>query len=243
MSSLPRPPLDDDAELQSVRDALRAADNAVDVAMQASVLASLQAVVEREDGTWRGALRAKPTTLRRLLVLAVPLTVVAVEFWLHASDSLQQAPLRVGVSLSAFGVSMLVALMFSLRPLHQAPMPPLAQSLLVGGPIVLALGLSLWPTASVQATATDALRGAIPCLMYGLAVAVPVYVVTRILDRGSRLTGLLAALAAGLSANVVLMTHCPTAGPDHMVLGHFGVIVGLLLAYAAWSRLRALRNR
>jgi hypothetical protein len=211
------------------------------------LFASVQAQAAREQSSWLGVLRAKATVARRLVVLTVLSAIVALELGLHAREAFAQAPLRVGFSLAAFGALMVMLLMSSLRPIHQPALSRRSEAWLVAGPLLVAIGLSLWPTlgasGTLQESLADAWSGAKSCLLYGLAVAVPVYLVARLVDRGGWVTGVLAALGAGLAANFVLMTHCPMAGPEHMMLGHFGVIVVLLLASAAWSRFRRLGAR
>jgi hypothetical protein len=203
------------------------------------MFAALQAQVARDDSGLVGALRAKPTSQRRLILLSALAALVLVEFGVHMRVAFHDVPVRVAVSLAVFGGLMVVMLLSSLRPMHQPALSPRAEALLVGGSVVAALGLSLWPTLHEHRSLADAARGATGCLTYGLAAAVPVYLLARMLDRGSSATGMIAALAAGLTANFLLMSHCRMQGADHMLFGHFGVIAILMIAYTVWSRLKA----
>ena len=67
--------------------------------------------------------------------------------------------------------------------------------------------------------------------MVGILLGVPVYAVTRLLDRGGTLLGpLLAALAAGLTGNFALQIHCPTNDTQHAMAGHAPVALVFVLA-------------
>lgn len=202
----------------------------------AGMFASLQTQLAQEDTSLIGALRTKSSSTRRVMCFALLLAIVSVDLIRHASGALEESPMRVAVSMLVFGVLMVAMLSLSLRPIHQPALSRRAEALWVGGSVAAALLLSLWPTVHAHGSLIDAWHGATGCLTYGLCVAVPVYVIARMFDRGSFATSLFAAVAAGLCANFVLMTHCPMAGADHMLLGHFGVIATLGLAYSVWSR-------
>ena len=73
-----------------------------------------------------------------------------------------------------------------------------------------------------------------PCGLVGALVALPVYLLVRLLDRGSSLSAVAAGTAAGLAGNTFLQMHCANTGTAHMALGHAMVVVwcvlGVLLA-------------
>jgi hypothetical protein len=62
-----------------------------------------------------------------------------------------------------------------------------------------------------------------PCMYVGLTLGIPVYIVLRIVDRGSPLGAVLAASAAGLLANLVLQVHCPVTSVGHRLVGHASI--------------------
>jgi hypothetical protein len=242
MGSTPTEPnLDDDAELRQARAVLHASESEPSAAARAGLFSSITQAVAVDDASWIGLLRSRPTWLRRSLLLLL-LAAIALSSWsAYGASAIALSPLRVGVSLAFFGLLMVVLSMLSLRPWHQPALSSRAEMFWVGGSLLCALGLSLWPGTDRYASLTELLSGALPCFVWGVAVALPVFVLMRVIDRGAWITGVLAALAAGLCANFALMTHCPTAGPEHMLLGHFAVIALFVAGYGLWSGLRGRR--
>lgn len=224
-------------DLEPMRAAVTASERGV--APADALFEAMQAQLKREERSVLGGLRSQSTTTRRLIVIGVLAVIAAIELWLRARDAFDVAPLRVGISLAVFGVLMTTAALSSVRPLHLPALSRARELSLLAGPLAIALGLSLWPTSHAHEPLAETFRGAAPCFVYGSLVAIPVFLIARVLDRGAWLTGIAAALAAGLFANFVLMTHCPLAGSDHMLLGHFGVLFAGLAAFSLWTRLRA----
>lgn len=66
----------------------------------------------------------------------------------------------------------------------------------------------------------------------GVLMALPVYALVRLLDRGSSVGALAAVSAAGVAANTFLQVHCPITDSAHLLLGHATVGVYLLLGLA-----------
>lgn len=243
MSSTQTELADHDPDLQTTRAALAAREASIPSVDPEQMFAALRTGVARERSSVRGALGGRSTAVRTAVVLSFVGAIATYELALHGRVAFAQAPTRVAVSLGAFAALVVMVLLSSLRPMHRPALSARTERLLAGGPLLVAVGLSLWPTTGASGTLVEAWSGATPCLMYGLAVAVPVYAVTRLVDRGAWITGLLATIGAGLAANFVLMTHCPTAGADHMLLGHSGVFVAMLLGFSAWSRVRSVSTR
>lgn len=237
MSGKPtEPKQEDSAELKRARSVLHAAESELSTEAHAGLFSSVAHAAALEDASWIGSLRSRPTWLRRSLLLSLLAGVALVALWTYGASAMAASPLRVGVSLLCFGTLAVALSMLSLRPWHQAALSLRAEASWIGGSLLCALGLSLWP-GDAHDSLSALLLGALPCFVWGVAVALSVFFVMRVIDRGAWISGVLAALAAGLCANFALMTHCPTAGPGHMMLGHFTVIAGGVAGYLLWSRL------
>lgn len=241
MSSKPsESDMDDSAELQRARSVLHAAERESSADAQARLLSSVTQAAAQEDASWLGLLRSRPTWLRRSLLLSLLAGVALVALSTYGASAMARAPLRVGVSLMFFGALAVALSMLSLRPWHQPALSLRAEIGWIAGSLLCAIALSLWP-GDAHGSVEELLSGALPCFVWGVAVALLVFFVMRVIDRGAWISGVLAALAAGFCANFALMTHCPTAGPGHMMLGHLSVIVGGVAGYTLWSRLRTDR--
>lgn len=136
---------------------------------------------------------------------------------------------RMVLSLAALGLLALVSLHQALRPLHQPALRRAGGWLLVGGALLATLVVTALPPAhqahpaSLGGTGDVLISRAAPCLYVGLLLGLPVFALVRLLDRGSVLSAVLAACAAGLTANFLLQVHCPITATEHNVVAHFGV--------------------
>ncbi len=201
--------------------------------------AQLQAVIAHDDARVLSGVRAQPTVVRRLTLLAELAALAGFELWLGGHDALHAAPLRVGVSLVVLAVVVVLAALYSTRPLRARLLSRGGEVALLLAPLAITLVLSLWPAGHVSGSLRASLEGALPCFIYGSVVALVVFLVARALDRGAWLSSVSAALSAGLFANFALTTHCPLAGVDHMLLGHFGVLFAALATCMLWLRARS----
>jgi hypothetical protein len=150
---------------------------------------------------------------------------------------------RLALGALVIVVILVVQLALALRPLSRPPLPGWVSPAAIAGALGALVALYGLPAphlahpASVQAPGMQALIArALPCLAFGLFFALASYGLLRVLDRGGTdkaRRALLAAAYGGLVANLLLMFHCPVTAPAHLMLGHLGVAVLLLLGVAA----------
>lgn len=215
-------------------------------------LRRLRTRLEKERG-WRGRLRSLPTPLRLLAgLLVLALTALAIGVFRRRSDfAAYPAPLLV-VNLVLLATLTLLSIRVFLWPLHRRE----PRALATGGWLLLALGLpvllALLPEAhglvhehpeSFGGRGADFWPRAAACLVFGMAMSLPLLAVLLLADRRDRRrTGrlALAAGAAGLAGNVVLLLHCPLVARGHLLAGHASVGFAFLLLFgcAAWVRAR-----
>ncbi|MGF1467941.1 MAG: NrsF family protein [Sandaracinaceae bacterium] len=176
--------------------------------------------------------RSRPTWMRRLLAAAVAGVIFLVASMLVLREDLASYPtLRMVLVLSSMAVLLGLAIHQALRPLHRPPLPNLTRAVIIGATLTATCALALLPPPH-PVPPVD--RGtlvlhAMPCLMYGLLLGLPVYLALRVMSRGRNGAGsLLAACAAGLLGNASLQMHCPNNHPEHLLVGHFGVVVAFV---------------
>jgi hypothetical protein len=210
-------------------------------------LNELFASVERQLARERGAqawLRSLSTRARIALCLASLAVLVAVVVLAWARPDLTAYP----VVRLTFGMLVIIAilgvqLVLALRPLSRPPLAAWQAPAAIAAALIALIALYGLPTpdpghpASFQEPGWQALISrAIPCLAFGFSFALASYGLLRVFDRGgtdrTRRT-LLAAAYGGLVANLLLMLHCPVTATAHLMLGHLGVAVLLLLGVAA----------
>jgi hypothetical protein len=201
---------------------------------------------DRSPAWW---LRSRPTVVRRGIGLVVfaALAVLAI-FALPRPDMGVYPVGRMAASLVGLGALLSLAIVTALRPLHEPAIGRGRGLLIVAAALLATLVVTGLPPAhhahpaSLGGTGEELLTRAAPCLYFGLLVGLPVYVLVRLLDRGSMLGALLAASAAGLAANFVLQVHCPITATAHQVLAHFTVaaifVAGIYVLEAVTDRWR-----
>lgn len=204
-----------------------------------ALLAGVQQRIEREDRSWRGYLKSRPTWLRIFLTaLAVILVVGPVLAWMPRRDLHDYPRARMLLTVLAMTVTLGVTAIMALRPAHR---PPLPRALLFAGTVtalivlIIFSGMPLAHSGTTMSESAKLIPQALPCLYFGVLLGAPIYFIVRALDHEvTRLAALLAASTAGLTANLGLHLHCAQTGVDHLFLGHFSVaILFLLLAGAA----------
>jgi len=207
------------------------------------LLSSVEAQLTQSESGTGGWLKSRSTATRRGLALGsfVALVLFAL-FAMRGRGLANLPPWAIGVCLGSLGLMVVMSLWVALRPL-QAPALSTGKvvtlaTLSVGCAIVVAFV----PEAAHASTEGAAGMLASPCMYMGLLIGLPVYALSRVLDRGSRLSSILAASAAGLTGNFVLALNCPIHDPAHMLVGHASVVVlfiaGVLAVHAVESRLR-----
>jgi hypothetical protein len=206
-------------------------------------LDELFALVEQRLAEERGVrawLRSRSTAVRIALSLASLALLAAPMALAWARPDLAVYPVfRLGLGMLVIIALLALQLLLVLRPLSRPPLPAWASqaaiaSALVGLVVLYALPPAhLAHPASLQPPGWPALiERALPCLGFGLAFGLVSYGLLRLFDRGgTRATrrALLAAAYGGLVANLLLLLHCPVTAPAHLLVGHLGVAVLLLL--------------
>jgi hypothetical protein len=209
----------------------------------------LAQAIAQEDATLTGRLRALSTPKRARLIVAVGLALSVMTFlvWQRPDYHLYQSS-RMALVLSCFVALAILASWEALRPLSVAPSPTWRRVLLVLG-AVMPFALALMPEApAVHAANTggSVFSHAAVCLSIGLGAATPVITLWAWLDRGGisewAMRGLVAAMG-GLYANAMLQLHCPVTQRLHLLLGHAGVTLVLLVALTLLPRLSRAAKR
>lgn len=203
----------------------------------------LKAAVDRDIAREHGPaawLRSRSTPARLALAAVAVALLGGGTLLSSARPDLAVYPLgRMLVLLLALAGSIALMGTLALWPMHR-PAPPrgFTRAAIFGAALGL-LVLYLLPAAHVDHPASLQAPGAqsllvraLPCLAMGSAVALAGFLLLRALDRGGARRALLMAASGGLAANLLLQLHCPVTAPEHMLLGHLGVIA-LLLGMAA----------
>lgn len=198
--------------------------------------------VEDEQGLGP-SLRALPTARRLQIGAGVVLASGALMLLFAARPDLSvYPPLRFGLTLTVLAGVGFEALRFALHPLHEPALPAARLRFLLVFGLVALLAVQAAPTAHVAHHASlarpgqEAVLRAATCFGIGTAMALPLLWLFGLLDRGGLSGGvraLLAAVAAGFAANVLLQLHCPATAPAHLLFGHalvaFAVVLGALV--------------
>lgn len=201
---------------------------------------ALEQELRRERGpvAW---LRSRSTTARLALAFGVSAVIVLAAYAWFARPDLAVYPLgRMLAVLLIGGGALAASLGLALWPTHRPSTPSWAAPVIAGVGL-LGLGLVYLQPALPGLDATHAhapglgaaLYLAAPCLGIGLVIALALYALWSLLDRGGARRGLPAAAAAALTANLALQLHCPITDPSHLLIGHLGValvILGVVLA-------------
>jgi len=231
--------LDDQGALGRVLDQARPpAPTAPDLALLGG---ELDRALARERGA-RGWLRERGRPARLALVIAVlGVEVAAMLAAGGAPGARVRTPAELVVTLAFFGVLLVAASWHALRPLYLPPAPSwLTRGLVVLG-VLAPFAIALWSGSmpAPDAPGGFAARYGVSCFAMGAGIGVALLLVARALDRGGHRAApgaLLAAAAAGLAANVALDLHCASLELGHLAVGHAGVAVVLVAAYAMIRR-------
>jgi hypothetical protein len=190
------------------------------------------------DRSPAGWLKSRPTWLRSTIALSVVGTIVLSALILMRRPDFDDYPTgRMVGTLVVMGVLLTVSLLLGLRPIQRPMLPKWMNRTVTTAGIVAAFVFAAMPSSylpAVQLVPENPLHAlGMPCLYFGVLLGVPVYGVARLLDRGGNaISAVLAAVAAGLTGNLVLQIHCPATDPLHQIFGHFTVVVAFVLAAA-----------
>lgn len=205
----------------------------------AELEALLRGVTAQLDGDAQGLgrLRSLPTWARYTLAIGAATGIALGLFFLAPrADLATSSAARLWATLAVLALTAATTVPLALRPAHKPALSPattLGASLTAIGVLV---ALALLPAAAeppMPMTTGELLHATFGCFYLGTLLSLPVYVLTRLLDRqGSRLTAVLAATYAGVAANLALQLHCPNGQMAHLMLGHVSVAAVLAgLAY------------
>jgi hypothetical protein len=201
-----------------------------------AMLSSVEAQITRAEATPTFWLRTRSTFVRRLIASsAAAIVVVVFGVLLTRRDLAAMSPLHIAVALGALGSLLGLSVHQALRPLHRPPPPRWSSAALTALTLISTLALALFPAGAAHVHGP--LDPVSPCLFFGLLTGLPVYAVLRLLDRGKSAAPLLASCAAGLAGNLVLSLHCPSDAPEHLMLGHFSVVLLFVAGLAVVHRL------
>jgi hypothetical protein len=204
-----------------------------------ALLAGLEQQIRAEEKSPRAFLRSRPTWIRiALATVAVLLVVGPVVLFMPRRDLHEYPGPRMILTVLAMIISLAITVIIALRPAYR---PPLPRALLTAATVSALLILFFFSMMPMSGTTTEnidsflqLLPHALPCFYFGVAAGAPIYLIVRTLDHQvTRLTALLAAGTAGLTANLALHFHCANSQVEHMLLGHFSVAVLFMLLVAA----------
>lgn len=232
-------PEEDDA-LRSARAALVGsgeADAGGAGAVEDRLFASLERDLAQDKKGWWSGLRGRSTAVRLGLLLGGLAVLVASRLRSMSTAGHVEMTPRVTASLVVLSLLMGALSVLGLRPLHRPALTWRAEVAAVFGSLLCVFVLSLWPSFDASAVEHAAVPEAWRCFGMGTLVAGVVYAAVRMVHRGTWIGGLFAALLAGVSANLVLTTHCPAASVEHTLFGHFLVMAVAGAAYVLASRL------
>ncbi len=184
----------------------------------------------RERGP-RAWLRSRSRGLRVALLAGLAAAEILVVVAFSPRPDLPDYPVaRLALTFAWTAAIVVAAHVQALRPLHHAPARPWIVSAILFVAVAAPLALAFLPELP------DAPGTAVPwfgtCLGKGVALALPLLLAGRALDRrghAGRTSAALAAVAAGLAGVLGLGVHCPANDPLHLVCAH-GTVPAVVLA-------------
>lgn len=233
-----------------LREALRAAELTAGPGALDDVFARVSDDVAREDAHPLARLRARSTRARRAIAIASFIALFGFAITQGARGDLALYPLpRLVLECAAYVVLLVLSIFAAVRSEALPALPRARVALLVALGVVAAVVLAVAPAPHalpihLVGRESDAfMGGGSPCMYVGLTLGLPVYVVLRLVDRGSPLASVLAASAAGLLANLVLQVHCPVTSVGHRLVGHASIGPILLVSLGVALALERLLGR
>ena len=209
----------------------------------ATLFASLREEINAAEARPAFKLETQPTIQRRLLAGMVFAALLATSAGLMPRPDLAtySLPLLTATLLS-LGVLFALVLVAAVRPAYLPSLPAGRERSLTLLGVAATCMLAVVPALAGEGhhhAEPGVLFHALPCLIFGLLGAAPVYAGVRVVDRDGG--HLLPAVAAGLAASAILEVHCPYAGIAHRGLGHAAVLGVLLALVFAYERFRGRR--
>jgi len=210
MTETDEQPMNDDelrTFVQSTLGSPDARDGVADREALAALQARVAAGVAAEDARPLAAVRSRPTWQRCLVGVCALVALVAATWATMPRTDLAVYPtwrlaLELTTYIAAFGLASLVAL----RGAHLPELPRWATYTVVVTTIglVALVGLLPAPHGHEELASRGLAELLSGCSMVGVMVSLPVYLLVRLLDRGSSLSAIAAAAAAGLAGNAFL---------------------------------------
>lgn len=190
----------------------------------------------------RAQLRALSTPARTALLLAVAALPILGHLLLgRRADFGEYSPgLFWGVA-SLFGIGLVLGVRTLVRGVG-APLrsPWRERGLALGLLVVPGVAALLAPLGAASPEAAEMLGSPSGCFTWGAAFVVPLVLAYWLFERRDAVparTLIAAGALAGLAANLLLHTHCGSANPAHLLLGHasIGVVWAVALRLALGS--------
>lgn len=211
-----------------------------------AAFAEIEARIARTERPGLWWFRARSTAIRRLVVWGVGIASVAfcvVAFlrpdWAHYPGS------RMAFALGGLAILWAACTFAGTRPIHVPPLSRTSIVTLVVIAISLVFALASLPAAHTAVPSAFPPEGktliqhAGPCILFGLAFGVPVYLAVYVVNRGAYAANVLGLAAAGMLGNLALQLHCPITQPNHLLWGHASVAVlflgTALIVRACWA--------
>jgi len=190
------------------------------------MLEGVERRLSEADKSWTFWLQSRATSVRRAIAFLGAALIVTVTGVLSLRTNFADLPvpwlvLALGSVSALLGVSLYVGL----RPLHEPALPKWIRLGVIGTTVGATCALALFAPEDAILSDQPLLAHASGCFFYGLLVGLPVYLLLRLLHRGGPAAALVTACAAGLTANLVLQLHCPRNDLEHLMAGHFTVVL------------------
>jgi len=218
-------------ELEGVLDSARC-EGGGDARLSQDELDGLYSTVDRRvqaaearPGFWW---KTRSTFTRRLLALgSFGLLATCMALFAMRPDVDTWPLWRLVAELGSLALLLVVSVLLAIRPTHRPEPAPWISWTLVGVSLAATFVLAALPPPHAGAILPEGMgpvQHAMPCFAMGLLLGVPIYALARLLDRGTPLSAIVAAAAAGIAGNALLQMHCPVNEPAHNLAGHFTVV-------------------
>ncbi len=215
-----------DPELEEWLKEARAEEDAAPTADFDDMLEGVEQKLKEADRSWTFWLRSRATSVRRAIAFGGAALVVLVAGTLSLRTNLAELPLPwLALAIGSLSVLLGASLYLGLRPLHQPELPGWARGGIIAATVVATCAIALFAPQDTVLGGETLLAHTSPCFLYGMLVGLPVYLLLRLLHRGGSTAALVAACAAGLTGNLVLQLHCPRGDVEHLMVGHFTVVL------------------
>jgi hypothetical protein len=199
-------------------------------------LAALERAVAADVARERGMvawLRSRSRAVRLMVLAGLAAVEVALVVAFAPRPDLDDYPrARLALAFVAATAIVLAASFQSMRPLHLAPRRWTVWAILAVA-VAAPFGLALVPPLAGGAAQPISI-----CLAKGVALALPLLLAARALDRrahAARGPAALAAVGAGVAAVLGLGLNCPSSDPMHLLCAHAPIPAVVVAVYLALS--------